>query len=79
MTGWLTEKVALDVPTPVPVAATARWTDDHTLEARACYLNPGMTRVIQARFDKDRLEVRTTLRGSFAPPEEVVLTGRAHK
>jgi hypothetical protein len=77
MTGWQSEKLALDTPTPLPVAATARWTDEHTLDTRVIYLNAGMTRVITARFLGDRLEVNTTLRDSFAPPEEVRLAGRA--
>lgn len=61
----------------LPVAATARWSNDSNLHAGICYLNPAATRTSKLRFIGDALELRTMLSGAFAPPEEVTLMGRA--
>ena len=77
MSGWETGALTLDYPMALPVAATARWTGDRTLSAAICYLNPASTRTFKMRFAGDTAEVRTFLTGTFAPPEELVLTARS--
>ncbi len=75
MADWQDGKLALDVPMPLPVAATARWTEERTFEARVCYLNPASTRMLELRFDGDRLDLSTVFAGTFAPPEEIKVSG----
>ncbi len=73
---WETSELKLDMPLALPVAATACWTGERDLEAAVCYLNRAATRTLKLRFDGDTLACHTALRGTFAPPDEVRLSGR---
>ena len=77
MTDWQAGKLGLDLPMVLPIAATARWTDDASLHAAITHLTAASTRWMKLHFAGDQVEVRTALTSSFAPPGEFVLSGRA--
>lgn len=76
MAGWTRQQLALDFPTTLPVAATARWAGGNDLGAALVYLNPAATRHITLGFTGSAVECHTRLTGTFAPPDEIAIAGR---
>ncbi len=76
-TDWAKGKLMLDVPATLPVAARGAWTYAADLQVAIVYLNWAAQRTINVHFAADALTLRTTVTGSFAPAEEIVIRGQA--